>query len=717
MRHPRSAGAGAPAKDASAFSRSVPGAILCLLLLLPLSSFADSVAEMRSRLPVARGLERARLLAQLTDATRNEAPRAAIAYGREALTLLESTPDPEVEVMTCNELGWAHMMVSEYAKATELIERAWRLAEKTGNQKGLARAINNLGVVAQKQGDPVRAVELFTDSMKIQERLGNSADVANELNNLGFIYSTDLADYDRALAYHLEALKLREKLGDPEAIALSLNNIGVVYGRLQENVKAIEYFDQALEIRRSLGLQSRIAGTLFNIGDIRLQQGDKTKALTAHLEALQIRRTIGDPSAVAASLVNVGVIYTSLGKLSIAETYLNEALQSRLDDKGLLVRNHLALAELRRARGQYDEALQHAQLGLSVARQMSSTELIRRSLESVALIHEGAGRYREALAAYKTFKQTSDEIFTQERAKRLGQLESRYQTEKREREIERLKREEALRELAVSRQKLQRNTVAAGALLVLLIGAAAFRRHVEKSRLAEELSVTDSLTGLKNRRFLGQTIEADAAFCRRRHRVGPDGEGPNDGDMVILMLDIDHFKAVNDRYGHEAGDRVLQTVAQLLQRLGRDSDVKLRWGGEEFLIVSRFTHRSQGVVLAERVRIAFETTAFDAGNGTPIHLTCSIGVAAYPFAPREPEALTWQQLLNVADQALFLAKRSGRNAWFSISLAAESLPAGFEPGNCADEKWRGSLRIESSLGEPGWPQASSDGIQASDAVN
>ena len=189
------------------------------------------------------------------------------------------------------------------------------------------------------------------------------------------------------------------------------------------------------------------------------------------------------------------------------------------------------------------------------------------------------------------------------------------------------------------------------------------------------MSVTDTLTGLKNRRYVVQTIGAETAAVQRRLRNRPAGDRPADADLVFLMIDIDRFKSVNDDLGHKAGDAMLAQVADVLNDTCRASDVIARWGGDEFLVVSRFTDRRSGAGLAERIRSAIDRHVFDAGDGRPLRSACSVGVASYPFSPTHVDALTWEQVAAVADQALYLAKRGGANAWVSVAATAAATRA------------------------------------------
>ena len=126
----------------------------------------------------------------------------------------------------------------------------------------------------------------------------------------------------------------------------------------------------------------------------------------------------------------------------------------------------------------------------------------------------------------------------------------------------------------------------------------------------QEASLTDPLTGLRNRRYFSATIEADVSQALRSHA---DDHDPHTRDLVFYLIDADNFKEVNDRYGHDVGDSVLVEMARRLSSSIRHSDVLVRWGGEEFLIVSRYTDRSEAELLAQRVLSAVADTPFTLG--------------------------------------------------------------------------------------------------------
>jgi diguanylate cyclase (GGDEF)-like protein len=186
------------------------------------------------------------------------------------------------------------------------------------------------------------------------------------------------------------------------------------------------------------------------------------------------------------------------------------------------------------------------------------------------------------------------------------------------------------------------------------------RELAAANRQLELASLTDPLTGLSNRRFLAVSLAPDLRQAVR-NALGTAAPRERNADLIFYFLDVDHFKQLNDRAGHAGGDQVLVEIAARLREAARTTDAVLRWGGEEFLIVSRWADRRSGEVLAERLLQVVGGRPFTLPSGISLAVTCSVGWAPFPWRPESPEAVHHEQVMSLADQALYLAKREGRN--------------------------------------------------------
>ncbi|MGZ5027591.1 MAG: GGDEF domain-containing protein, partial [Methylobacter sp.] len=161
----------------------------------------------------------------------------------------------------------------------------------------------------------------------------------------------------------------------------------------------------------------------------------------------------------------------------------------------------------------------------------------------------------------------------------------------------------------------------------------------------ERQAQQDYLTGLCNRRFFLEQGETELARAQRY-----------DNELSLFMLDIDHFKAINDTYGHATGDIVLQTLSHILRETLRSIDIIGRWGGEEFVILLPETDAQEAAEIAERLREAIDHAKVTLATGLPLHFTASIGIATLKEKDTNIDIL-----LNYADEALYQAKNTGRN--------------------------------------------------------
>ena len=181
-------------------------------------------------------------------------------------------------------------------------------------------------------------------------------------------------------------------------------------------------------------------------------------------------------------------------------------------------------------------------------------------------------------------------------------------------------------------------------ILVAFLFAGPIMRLMGDFRRVASQATTDGLTGLANRRTLDEELVLE---WRRADRVGDS--------LAFILLDLDDFKRVNDTHGHQAGDAVLRAVGQVLLEGVRQVDLAGRYGGEEFALVLPETDLPGALKLAERLRVALETTPVELADGKTLQVTASFGVAL------KDELSSADELVAVADEALYAAKRAGKN--------------------------------------------------------
>ena len=414
-------------------------------------------------------------------------------------------------------------------------------------------------------------------------------------------------------------------------------------GLVDEERQALE---EALALAREADALSDEAHCLANLSDFHLRHDQPEKALAVAERALPLARRTRNVLAEGVAQVNAG----------------------------------LALILLHRK----DEGLRLVRASIESDLRMDDVLSASDSLQDLGQYLERAGYYAEAYDAFREHRQIADDLARRNRQRQLVELQESFEADRRDHERRRLLQDNQLKEELWRERELSARfwflmTGAAGVLAAL----AALLYHRMRSARAEldashrQLradSAVDPLTGLANRRAfpLGQA-------------------GPAQG--ALLLIDLDHFKRVNDRHGHQVGDAVLVEVARRLRAAVRDPDLLVRWGGEEFLLLVSGPGAVDAAGLATRLLglLADEPVALD-DRAVPV--SGSIGLARFPLpGGAEP---TWAEALGLVDAALYLAKSGGRNRACEV-LALPGLAPSAWPDVCADLEaaaQRGEVRLQ-----------------------
>lgn len=296
-----------------------------------------------------------------------------------------------------------------------------------------------------------------------------------------------------------------------------------------------------------------------------------------------------------------------------------------------------------------------------------------RELRELADTWAEAGQYKEALAALHGERALTARANEHNRAAALETLGRKYDSAAKRRDLDLLARDGQLKDQQLANQQLaQKVGVAVGALLLLslaLVGLTLVRMRraqanlTANQRLLRAQSERDPLTDLSNRRHFLAVMDQ-----RAREEAAEGFRG------ALMMIDIDHFKHVNDRYGHAAGDAVIVEVSRRIRAAVRDTDLVVRWGGEEFLVFAPALPGDDLALMAERVLWGIGGQPVDTHEG-PLRITASIGFASFPIGGAAGSGggaaptlrLHWEQAVNWADMVLYKAKAEGRNRGVGIT--------------------------------------------------
>jgi diguanylate cyclase (GGDEF)-like protein len=536
------------------------------------------------------------------------------------------------------------------------------LADSILSRPGLSleseiKALSCLGMAAGLAGDGARAATVAT---LIQARIAENPDLSPDfdlraISNAGAIFHSIGRIHQAEQAYAHVTRIARQAGGEDAGIALAVNltNIGLIHVDYLDSPEAADgYYRQALAAAATVGYED--PQLLYNHARnlVRLGRGDEADLMLEKAEALAEKRSnVLMRQRVRAERAG---LLLSRGDPSAARPLLEEALrvQRTLPDPAGEASSLAKLSALQRAGGQKRQALDTARRAWAIVEDGYQQQEKLEALRATIGAHVALGQSAEAMAAARTLHALKMGALKQQRLELLADLQARSQDAAAQREIERLRHDGQIRELNAASNRLTRNLITAGLALLVLVGLAVGLMQRRRHRRLRAVSAIDPLTGLKNRRTATGELNAMAAQ-RAIH----------DTRHVLFLIDIDHFKRINDTLGHHAGDAALVQMSARLKAACRPGDLVARWGGEEFLIACPNLDMHQAERIADRLCREMAHSLDVAGASWPV--TVSLGMAPIPFFDELPDghvAGRWDYALRIADRALYVAKET-RNAW------------------------------------------------------
>ena len=626
--------------------------LACLLTLLPVAHSAAPEAD--------AGEARILALETLGRARPNE---AASALER----LLPATPDHgalRLELLTVQGLMLAAASQGEAAERSALRLEAWgreatapnaalaaasalliraRTMARSGNLqradvaiqealKGLPATLSPLdryrfvsarASIVNDSGKLEPAVRLGHEALALADRTDALWVQAEARTALAYSYC-DAKQFERARALAQEALTLAEKAQDEVALARGHNTLGIILDGLGDPQGERRSFEAALEHARRAGSKTDEVLMLANMADFFLKTGDYDTALRHAERALPLARDLKDRSSETVALANIGLSHISLHHMELGKRYVHEAM--------------------------------------AIDEQRGSATSVADMYRELGVYLEKAGDPSGAIAAYHTHRRMVTGILRGDQQKAILAMQEQYDADRRARELVLLNRENEIKAEQLRRRDLQQRLwwlLAATFVLSFAVVALLYRRVRETNRrlatsneMLKVQSERDPLTGLANRRH----------FQAVMRRLAADGKLSG----TVYLIDIDHFKNVNDQHGHSAGDAVLVEVARRLRETLREQDLIVRWGGEEFLVVVQALEPEQVDTLAQRMLSALDRAAVNVDTHR-IAVTASIGFATFPIGPASLR-VSWERAINLVDTAMYLAKAHGRNRAYGVRL-------------------------------------------------
>ena len=609
-----------------------------------------------------------------------------------------------------NQMASARHGMGQHAQAVAVANELIALGRQHDHNGALAKGLLMQGYAAFAQHRPGESHRLIWEAEKLANTTNDIDLRVRAAISSGESYAEE-GNLPRALQGLQSAAALARSNGDPIHIVMAQYSLARLYARMREPEKGFDVLDEAYAAAATANSPGRTALLKRIEYGLAIDTGQNERALRALQEGLALERKIGATNRIAGTLVNLSDWYLKMGDYRNAVIYAQQALEAlkTLNDRRLDAIAHLNLGQAFLATGRLVEGKRHIEAGIAGYEEMGDKPELQTALVEYGGALERVGDLPGALKAYHRERTLSNELFEKRRQQAMLELQEKYEAERKQRQIELLRSENTIKSAELDNRRLQQRVwwlvlvvIALAAIVVGLlyrkVRHANAQLHAKNFELKQQ-SVRDPLTGLYNRRHFLE-------YMRALPPATPSAAGA-DGVGALFLLDVDHFKHINDTHGHAAGDTVLTTISASLAEILRETDMIVRWGGEEFLAFLPSVPRHRMDEVAARILGGINATVIDHA-GVEITVTVSIGFAPFPLAIGN-QAMAWERVVNLVDMALYMAKSHGRNRAYGVRGFADGERVNLDViEQNLEHAWRsGQVDMAIVYGDPDMPRAAS----------
>ncbi|WP_426110309.1 diguanylate cyclase [Massilia sp. PWRC2] len=659
--------------------RLLAALLLCLsLCAAPVQAQSQLPAAAAAKADPVADFDLQRQLADIRELNRYQPSTALAMLGKIAVPARAASIAVKAEFL--DQLCLSYRMLGERATALKVAEELIAFGRASGDKVALAKGLLAKGFVLYTMDQLAPSHALAWEGAALAETTDDMALRISANIVAGQAYSED-GNFPEALKKMQAAVTLARSYDRPIHSVMALNALATLYGEMKEYERGFQVLAEAYEAAAKAHSPVRVAALKKTEYALSIDTNQPKRARAALLAGLEIQRRIGATTMIPVSLVNISDSYLQERDYRQTLEYAHLAIEAALPlkDTGTEAIARINIGQAYLGMGRLAEGKRSFEAGLAVVERTGAKPALQEVLLEYGGALERAGDFAGAVQAYHRERALSIELFEGRRQKALLELQGKYEADKKERQIELLRRDNQIKGAELSNRRLQQRIwwllAVVGALVVLIVGFL-YRKVRSANALLEvrnhelkQQSSRDPLTALYNRRhfqeFMRARASAEALIEQRgEQRAASAVNTGEDTVAALFLLDVDHFKHVNDSYGHATGDAVLTMISNNLRVILRETDMIVRWGGEEFLAFLPAVPRDGLDDIASRLLAGISAHAISC-NGRSLNVNVSIGYAPFPLSPGEQQ-LPWERAVNLVDMALYMAKSHGRNRAYGV---------------------------------------------------
>ncbi|MDP2388543.1 MAG: tetratricopeptide repeat protein [Bacteroidota bacterium] len=407
------------------------------------------------------------------------------------LNALKTAKEDTSKVNLYNKLSW-QFYLDDPDEAKKHSRSAIELSKILKFERGLAEAYNKMGILEKITGNYDEALNYYNRSLELAVKLKDSTSMCMLYSNMGNVHKSK-GDYPLALKTLFKALKMNENVKNEEGQADCLVNIGLIYDDLKNNDLALDYLEKSLSLAKKINDDRRIGRALTNIANIysdSKKTEDKNKALEYYNQALQIDIKNGDKKGQSMCLNNIGAVYYDVGQYTKAEDYYKKSLvikQETGDRKGIAI-IYENFAYIEQEKKNYKKAGEYFTTAIAIVDSIGDAGLKISLLKSAAENYYLMGDYKSSAETHELLFRLNDSIFNSDMSEQLSEMQTKYETEKKDKEILVLNKDKEIKDKEIGRQKIVRNSIIGISvlILILLVGSVIAYRDKKKANVKLE---------------------------------------------------------------------------------------------------------------------------------------------------------------------------------------------------------------------------------------